>query len=462
MPELCWREEVGVKKPVAAWEYVVGMLPNRVTALENHQRRGVLYLHWRVGKKPIKRSLGYGLRDAKGRIDKDAELRVKKDAEQKYLELIGKAEPVTRAGADLTIAQGWELAIDPDKGKWNKDTPHRRELKRCIDRAKGVLGPHRTWNSIERGDLRMLWRKELARVRATKRPGARSAHLVVSRLLSVAAWLREEGKIAVTACLPWKAMWEEMGVDIGEYTPKRLRYTLDEFNAILQASWQVNQRIAFALLIGAEYRLGQVIERVHRRHLDFLEGTLTIAGRGKKRGTIIYLTTEQLADTWWVLHHGYLAALEQAFDAGTIQDYPFFPERLRPARSPKKEKAIEAAVLHASRESMDSNSMREWFNEAEKLAGVTHVPGRGWVGMRRTGVDGAKEERISREGLQEAGGWSTTQVPDSIYAKQQQAWAAKEAATVRARLRSKKHTNTPTMQNDAEASLSDPSSKSLI
>jgi len=68
-------------------------------------------------------------------------------------------------------------------------------------------------------------------------------------------------------------------------------------------------------------------------------------------------------------------------------------------------------------------------------AGVEHVPGRGWYGLRRIAVDAAKEAGISREGLQQHGGWSDTQVADRIYADQTATYAGKEAADVRAKIR---------------------------
>jgi hypothetical protein len=77
----------------------------------------------------------------------------------------------------------------------------------------------------------------------------------------------------------------------------------------------------------------------------------------------------------------------------------------------------------------------KWFRKAEELAKVRHVAGRGAYGLRRVAVDAAKERHISREGLKSLGGWTDTQVPDSIYADQDAGYARAEAAQIRAQMR---------------------------
>ena len=418
------------------WSYMVGMLPHRVLAYEHVGRKGIVYLRWRVSKEWVKKSLGFTVRATPGgRLDTSAVERAQREAEAWYNRLLNQGVMPALQAAPLTIAQGWDLAIDAERGKWNENTPHRKEMERAINRAKAVWGANTPWNLIERGDLRTLWRKELRRVRALGKDGARSAQIVIARVLALAAWLRDEQKIAPTACLPWKSMKEEMAKDIGSYEPKRLRYTLPEFRAILKTAPSIDERWGLLLALGAEYRLGQVT-RCRRRDLNLDVGTLLIAGSGRKRGTTVQLTLGQLLAVQHALTVGYLAGLEEAYRKQTIADYPLFPG----VKLPVKDGAIYTQAKHATRDHIENTPLRRWLRATEKQARVDgepipHVPGRGWYGLRRAGVDAAKEEGISREGLQQHGGWSDAQVPDAVYADQKMGYAAEEAARVRAKIR---------------------------
>lgn len=422
----------------AAWEYSVGLLPHRVVAYEDTARRGVLYLRWRVAGDWKRKSLGFAfVRDAKGRIPKAQQERAQRDADAQYARLLSGGLVPAAPTAALTIKAGWALATDPERGKWIEDTMHRREMDRAIRRAKSVWGTDTTWNAIDRGEVRRLWRAELKRVKATGRPGVRSAEIIVARVMALATWLRDEGKIASTACLSWKAMKEDMAKDFKAYTPKRLRYSLQEYRAILTAAPSVDPRFGLLLQLGAEYRLGQVV-RCHRSALSVGDtGTLRIAGSGKKGGTTVVLTDAQTAAAYDELTVGYLAGLESAYQTKQIDDYPLFPG----VRLPKHDGVPYTRIDHATRPSMGANhQLRTWLRATEAKARVDdqpipHITGRGWYGLRRIAVDAAKESGISREGLGASGGWANTQVPDAIYAEQEMAWAAKEAADIRAKIR---------------------------
>lgn len=416
------------------WQYVVGMLPHKVVAYEDTARKGVVYLRWRIAGEWIRRSLGFVLgRDSKGRIVKDDEKRARTAADKRYSELAQGIAISGRPAALLSIADGWTLAKDPERGKWNKETPHRKEMDRYLSRAKAILGASTPWNAIARGDLRRLWRAELKRVRATgDNDGVRSAELIVSRFLSVAAWLRDEQVIAPDACMPWARMKDEMAEDFGSYAPHRPRYTLEEYRALLLHAPAIDARWGLLLHLGAEYRLGQVV-RCMRSDLNGKDGTLVIAGAGKKRGTMVQLTAAQMESVKRATGvGGYLQALEEAFARGEIADYPLFPGGRVPIRNGQPVMRAD----HASRASMGADhSLRLWLRATETKAKIDHIPGRGWYGLRRAAVDAAKAQGISREGLQQHGGWSDTQVPDRIYADQKADYAAKEAAEVRAKIR---------------------------
>lgn len=416
---------------MSPWQYVVGMLPHKVVAYEDTARKGVVYLRWRIAGEWVRRSLGFTLtRDQKGRVRKDDEQRARKAADEQYARLITGAPLANRPAALLSIADGWSIATDAERGRWNKVTPHRNEMDRYLQRAKSVLGASTPWNAIARGDIRRLWRAELKRAKASGHDGARSAELIVSRFLTVAAWLRDEQLIAPDACQPWARMKEEMAEDIGGHEPHRPRYTLEEYRALLQHAPAVDVRWGLLLTLGAEYRLGQVV-RCRRSDVTLSPCLLRIAGAGKKRGTLVQLTDQQSAALGNALNT-WLAGLEAAYQAGTITDYPLFPG----GRLPMREGAPVTRADHATRAPLlAGHTLRLWLRDTEAKAKVAYVEGRGWYGLRRAAVDAAKAAGISREGLQQHGGWSDTQVPDRIYADQQQSYAATEAAEIRAKIR---------------------------
>jgi integrase len=359
-----------------------------------------------------------------------------------YARLISGGQMPKAPTHELTIAEGWTLAKDPNTGKWPEDTMHRREMDRALDRAKSTWGARTAWNAIDRGEIRKLWRTEFRRARANGHEGVRSTEVVVARVMAVANWLRDEQKIAPTACVPWKAMKEEMRVDFakatqGRHEAKRPRYTPDEYRALLAAAPQVDPRWALLLSLGAEYRLGQV-KRVRRSDVDLDASRVTVRGAGKKRGVVIVLTKGQRAQLDRALGEGgYLYGLEVMYTKGKVKDYPLFPSHRLPATDDGQPYTRKE---HAERGEIDNTQLRAWHRQTEKKARVNgkpieHEDGRGWYGLRRAAVDAAKAAKISREGLQAHGGWSDAQIPDTIYADQQMGYAQEEAAKIRAQIR---------------------------
>jgi hypothetical protein len=179
------------------------------------------------------------------------------------------------------------------------------------------------------------------------------------------------------------------------------------------------------LSLGGEQRLGQVV-RAWRSDLLLDEGTFTIRGREKKGGVVLELTKGQRAAAEKALK-GYLSDLEQAGG-----DYRLFPSGQLPGGRKGEGRATEK---HRNAKQVGARRITSWFIEAEELAGVEHLRGRGPYGVRRVAVDSAKGNGISREGLKEYGGWTDTQVPDMIYAAKKSEKARKEACEMRARFR---------------------------
>jgi integrase len=170
------------------------------------------------------------------------------------------------------------------------------------------------------------------------------------------------------------------------------------------------------LQLGAELRLGQV-RTLARSDVEFsTEGWLvTVPSHGRKRGVRLYLTPEQNKVLDEALA-GYLAEYERDMQGDLIEDYYLFPGR---------------DGMPISR-----SWVRQWFREAEKIAGIKHVKGRGAYGLRRAGVDGAKQHGADRDALKEFGGWTDTQMPDRVYADAEQEAAGKRARDIRRKVRS--------------------------
>ncbi len=422
----------------ARWEFTTGVKPYQVTVFEDVARDGVVTLRWTKpnGKRGL-RSLKFTVRGPRGALDRVKVTRAEQEAGAFSVRLANGFDvdaPLTKADAPkraLTIAEGWARASDADSGKWNKPTQHRKDIQRAIDRAVAIWGPTLTWDEVDRGQLRKLWRKELARLRAAGHGGFRGAQLMLDLVLAVGAWLRDEQIVSATAALRWGGLDAQFLEDAGEHVPYQPRYTVDEYRRLFPAAWLVDERYGLLYDLGAEYRLGQVA-RCRRQHLDRERGRLRVKGRGKKKGELIFLTPAQCANVERVLTVGYLAGLEAALQNGEIDDYPLFPGG-HFARN--EHGALVSRAEYATRAPLDRSAWRTWHDEAEKKADIPHVDGRGPYASRRGGVDGAKELKISREGMKPWGGWADNQMPDQVYADDEAEPARHEAAEIRAKLR---------------------------
>lgn len=421
---------------VDVWEQSVGFLPYKVTVYEEPARKGVLYLRWRQGGNWKKRSLRRPLRTKRGAIDAETKAWALEQASLQYARLVkGEGVAVEIPTAPLTLAEGLALAIDEHAGKYPTDTPHRREVVRELTRAIALWGRDTAWAVITKADFRRLRRQRIRDLRAEGEDGLRGAEVTVARVLAVAAWLRDEGKIPAGACVAsrkWKQElrtdWLELSGERALPDPERPRHSLDEMRKVLAVAGKVDPRFELAMALGAELRLGQVI-RCRRPDVSLEHRTLTVRGKGHKMGTVVHLTDGQMRVLTRALEHGYLRVLERH-----LADYPLFPAGQLPGGR-KMEDPVATLARHGDAPAISRSVLDEWFHEAERLAEVPTVPGRAAYGLRRAAVDAAKAAGISREGLQQHGGWKDTQMPDRIYADQQADYARDEARTIRAHIR---------------------------
>lgn len=413
------------------WEVIIGVRPYAVTAYENVQRGGRVYLKWwsRTIDNWEVRSLKRKVRTDGGRLIKHVVEWAKAEAKKQHENLVNGIRPEERPTAQLTIGGTTALLIDPERGKYPKDSPHRREVLREVAIAAKVWGADRTWNSIRRQDMRVLRRKRMQMLAAKGAVGFRGTQITVSRILTVADWLRSEEYIDDVAALPETEWKEELKKELDAPEPKRLRYTPEEAIKLIQGAPAIDPRLGLMVALGAELRLGQV-RRCRRSALDLEKGLFTVMGKGKKRGAIVHLTPGQLASAKAAVTTGYLRDLEA--NGG---DFPLFPGTQLVGNRKHGGAAGVAHERHANAAILGARIIDRWWKRLEKSQGIAHLKGRGFYGIRRVQVDQAVAEGISKDGLKEHGGWADTQVPERIYREQERTTARVEAMKVRAKIR---------------------------
>lgn len=410
------------------WMHTEGQSPFTVRVYEHAGRGMRLYLKWwdRTRGNWAGKALGRTLRTSSGRIIKHVQTWAIGEAKKQHESLLRGVPAESRPSEQLTLGATIPLLMDGDRGPYPTDTPHRREVIRAVQYAIRIWGEDRLWNSIGRADFRELRRRRARELREKGDTGLRGTEVTISRILSVAEWLRGEEKIDDRAALPepkWKQMLKEE-VDAPE--PNRPRYLPEEMRDLVRKSSQIDPRLGLAVALGAELRLGQVI-RHSRSSINLDAETFTLRGRGKKRGTVVALTAGQMAVVRHAITEGYLRILEQ-----TAADYPLFPAgQLRGGR--KGTPVALATMVDAK--PLNRRTLHLWWIDLEKLCGIAHIPGRAAYGVRRVAVDEAVKAGISRDGMKEHGGWADLQVPERIYREQERVEAREEARDVRAKTR---------------------------
>jgi hypothetical protein len=429
-----------------AWEIRVGVRPYVVIAYERADKEGTVYLRWWPPEATNwrKKSLGVKVRDAAGRVLRAQELLIEAAAREQYAQLTGTGAVATTPATEpvratpLTLGEAWALISDRGRGLYPTDTAHRREVKAALAHAGRILGPALPWAEVRPGTIRQLGRTRCDEVRAKGGRGLRAAEVTVGRVLTVGAWLRDEGHIPADAALigrRWREeirrYWREASNAPTEYEPSRPRYTLDEMRKILRCSAEQDPRLELVLGLGAELRLGQV-RHAYRSMLtlapDFSHGTFTPPTRGKKRAAPIALTPGQLALVRRALTTGYLRLCER-----TLPDYPLFPGGPLLGQRTADPHAEPTRVV--TRGVIDTTTLREQYRRCEAAAGITRLPGRGWYGIRRQSTDAFLDAGATMEALQNSGGWADEKMPLGTYRDFTRSKARDEAAEIRAKVR---------------------------
>jgi integrase len=411
------------------WTYQKGEFFNTVTATERTDRRRIVEVRWWVGSlnRFQRRSLRFSIRDENGAIVEELEREAVRQTQAIYDALMaGRPISTNSAPAEkaaLTLRAGFDLATAVPTGLYVLESEHLRDVRRAVRDildtiGKTERGDDRTWDVLNNAAVRELWIGLARRFKATGQGGPVWTERCVVVLLQISGWLAAEERIARP--LAMKKTWrEQLRREWEQFTSSRItrstpRHSEEEIRSIFAAldRPEVDPRIALAIELGAEARLGQV-SRLMRSHVDlsavgvFGLGRVTVHGAGKKFGVQRDLAPEERAAIDRALS-GYLKALEEAFQNGIRADYPMFPSgRLRydvsPSRMPKRKKlqltaSTRRAKLSVSNKPLGKWALNDFFHELERLAGVEPVPGRGWYGIRRRATDVyedyEKDERV--------------------------------------------------------------------
>lgn len=435
----------------APWHAVIGIPPLVVQAYERVERQSVACARWvdreaQGRERRRKRSLDVHLRDAHGQLDPAAVMLAEDRLRELYAAIVRK-EDATSSGVvelPLTLAEGFQAALLTDgTGIYIGDTAHARTMRVAAARVTKILGGATPWTKVLPQHLAAVWRR-LAR--ASKHgEGARTAEVTVAFVHRVANWLRENRRIPPTACLPAREWRDQLRTEWEKITevpiePQRPRHTPDEMYAIFQALPAASPRLALALELGAELRVGQIIRITRLRIRTGIAreaglapegmpfGFVQTPGAGKKRGVPMALTAEQrlALDRAWG-DAGYLQDFERAFRAGTLRDYPIFP-------GGPLEDGVAIVVAHPLRWNRRTALVN--FHALERTAGITPVPGRGFYGLRRVAADLAPDYSGDGRVLDRVGGHGR-ETREGIYQDREDLRFVCQAAEVRAAMRSR-------------------------
>ena len=442
-------------KTSTAWTHVTGSGAARVVVYEKVGSRMLTLRWWIAARKQWRRkSLGRTLeRDRNGKLVKASVEWAKQQAMRKSVALSDGVVDVAlpTKPAPFTIGETEAVLTDVDTGPYPHATPFVAELTRALTLACTVWGKDTMWNEIDDQAWTKLMRRRLAGLLAKKKQGIRSTEITVSRINTAAEWLRDQKKIPRDAALlpkKWRkdlltywrgetAKAQGLSVnDVKDPEVHRPRHTLEDMRKVLAAAELVDPRLYLLLQLAAEYRLGQA-RTAKRSHVNLEAGSFRIFGRGKKGGANIDLTAGQLLALHRALDPdvGYLAALERVW-IDEQKDYYLFPSGKMLGRK-QGAWALGRGIDYKKPVS------REWiimnFHVAEDRAGVKKIKGGAAYLLRRQNVDAMNAVGISGLGKQAAGGWSSTKVPDSIYAEETNKAGRDEAKRVRSVTRGEKN-----------------------
>jgi hypothetical protein len=392
-----------VGTPTDLWKEKIGSRPT-VTVYERPDRGMAIYAKWPVGKSYRKRALSVGsIRDGAGKIDPNLKEAAFLEAVRLRSKIVaGDTDPAV--GTDippetpsqpLTLKEGFDAFLHPEHGHFvTRKSQHAVDTARNAETILRILKPDTPWERVTGQTYRKLWRALAREHLADGRHGFNAAKKICITFRTAAVFLADEHLPLGTAMpMPkwrsklrqeWMEMTDQREADLTADGP---RHTPEEAGQIFRVLKDADPRIRLAVELGAADRLGQLL-RCTRTDLNLDEsihplGDLTIPGRGKKSGGTNALTKTQRDRVDADLSTGHLSLLEAAFQAGTISNYPLFPQgRLWKGKF---------RVTTATKPPMAKTTLLTLFRDLEALAGVESKPERGWYGLRRVFADLAED-----------------------------------------------------------------------
>ena len=397
--------------PEAPWSTTVGKNPHTIWVGERGLG-GMVYVRWTVCRKPVPRSLGFKVRDSRGRLLKREQKKALATAKRMVERHAQGLDPEdilrTASGVEsdapkiylsLEAALGRYLRVPT--GNFLRRSEHWQDAQSVSTHLFAALGTDFSMGDLLPTTAEAVWRHvlEAALEEGDEPTGYRKAEKAVQLLYAVARWIadRSPGEAnAVTPMRGWhnrlREEWEE-AFDSQLPDAKKLRHSPAETLVVFRNLPNADPRLRQAIEIGVELREGQV-SRTRRSQLDlgavgaYELGQIEIAGKGKKRGEIVHLHPELRAYIDECLsERGHLWELEQAYQAGRIDDYYLWQKgKLR------RDRRTGALRIPLTRHlgnpgPMDPGSLIDLFRQFESSCGVEHVAGRSFYGLRRVLTD---------------------------------------------------------------------------
>lgn len=427
------------------WKYAPTGDPVDLCAYERKDRKRAIWTRTgpnEFGEYENVKPLYGPIRDDNGRIDPELETIARALAEARSKEVAAQATVKPRNDGPLTLSRAVQLIMDPKHGKFAGDSDWQHDVERYLKLCITILGDTPVAD-IKHAHYKLIWR-HLAdeHNKDSSRYGVRSAEMICGALRSAMTWLAQEEYVEPNTALPaprWKAQMQAEWVKLTGKPlsdPHKPRYTKEEYAKLWKALPKADPRLRLAVAIGAELRLGQVVERTRRSdvkpHGGNEIGLVIVHGAGKKGGADVVLNSQQRAVMIEAMTTGFLSEMESAYKAGKIDDYLLIAggHLLNAKTSDPDPKAQPVNAMMK----IGKRALRDYWRELEELAGVEHVEGRGWYGVRRRAADDAEDETNDPRVLMKMGGWKDDKTRRR-YQDQGRTDIAEKAADVRSRIR---------------------------
>lgn len=365
------------------WSYSAGERGrNRVRAFE-HPDTGGMFLEFTEGGKRRRVALGHRHQDA-----------AKAKAEELAMALRRGEAQLVLAPTLRTLFDIYEGEVTPEKGPSKQRHDHR-----AAQRFRELFGPNRKASTLNRRDWDCFirWRRRSG----DERPGRVNGRPVRARVIEYdLKFLRAVLNWAVIAGLldrnPLRGMpWPR------EVSPRRPILTDGEYQAMLAVSRTVHPLCEVALILAHEtgHRISAIL-KLRWSDVDFERQTVHWRPENDKIG---------------FLHETPLTASARAARG----------------RTQNERRAIgDAWIFPAPRDASAPCSrhlLRDWWEQAEKLAGLTHVRGRGWHSLRRKFATELKHAPLCD--LSYLGGWKEPQTVVKCYQQPDRATMRRALAT---------------------------------